>query len=379
MAQKVGLIGCGNISDIYLTNAPRFRDFGIVACADLRAEAALSKAAAYGVRAMAPDELLAASDIDIVLNLTVPAAHAEIGIAALESGKHVYTEKPLTTRLADGRKMLELADRKGLKVGAAPDTVLGAATQTARRLIEAGEIGKPVLGVAAVLSHGMESWHPNPEFFFKPGGGPVLDMGPYYVASLVQLLGPVAAVVAQGQIGNATRTVTAEGSPFRGQTIAVETLTSVQALLGFASGAQVTLLASWDVWAHGVPHIEIHGTKGSIGLPDPNWFGGDLRLARQSADWTAMSSEHAVFGARNYATHAGPVANYRGLGLADMARSIETRAPHRATGAVGLHVLAVMEAMLESALEGKRIELDADVEMPSPLTEADARALLRPN
>jgi predicted dehydrogenase len=210
MVQKVGLIGCGNISDIYLANAGRFRDFDIVACADLRPEAAEAKAAAHGIAPLKPEDLLAEAGIDIVLNLTIPEAHAEIGMAALEAGKHVYTEKPLATRLADGQRLIELAATRQLRVGTAPDTVLGAATQSARRLIDGGEIGAPIMGVASVLSHGMESWHPNPGFFFKPGGGPVLDMGPYYIASLIQLLGPVASVVAQGRIGNDTRTITAD-------------------------------------------------------------------------------------------------------------------------------------------------------------------------
>jgi predicted dehydrogenase len=378
MVQKVGLIGCGNISDIYLTNAPRFRHFEIVACADLRSDAAEAKARAYGIAPLKPDALLADPGIDIVLNLTVPAAHAEIGLAALDAGKHVYTEKPLTTRLADGRRLIELAANRQLRVGSAPDTVLGAATQAARRLIDSGEIGQPILGVAAVLSHGMESWHPNPGFFFKAGGGPVLDMGPYYIASLVQLLGPVSSVVAEGRIGNATRTITAEGSPFRGQTITVETLTSVQAILGFSSGAQVTLLASWDVWANTMPHIEIHGTEGSLSLPDPNWFGGDVKLSRRGAEWTAVSSESATFGIRNYDTWAGPVANYRGLGLADMSRAIEAGEPHRMSGELGLHVLEVMEAMLEGAVERTGKTLTASLARPDALGPADAEELLRP-
>lgn len=376
MVQKVGLIGCGNISDIYLTNARRFRDFDIVACADLRAEAAEAKAAAYGIAPLKPQDLLAEAGVDIVLNLTIPEAHAEIGVAALEAGKHVYTEKPLATRLTDGQRLIELAASRQLRVGAAPDTVLGAATQTARRLIDGGEIGAPIMGAAAVLSHGMESWHPNPGFFFKPGGGPVLDMGPYYIASLVQLLGPVASVVAQGRIGNAIRTITAEGSPYRGESITVETLTSVQALLGFAGGAQVTLLASWDVWANSMPHIEIHGTEGSLSLPDPNWFGGDVRLSRQGSDWAAIPSESGVFGQRNYDTYAGPVANYRGLGLADMARAIEAGLPHRMSGELGLHVLEVMDAVLSSAVDGKAVELEPHLAMPEPLSDADARRLL---
>jgi predicted dehydrogenase len=375
MTQRVGLVGCGNISDIYLTNAGRFPDFEFVACADLRPEAAAAQAAKYGIAARSVDDLIASDDIDIILNLTVPAAHAEVALAAIAAGKHVYTEKPLATSVADGKAILTAADAKGLRVGAAPDTILGAGVQTAVRLIGEGALGKPVMGVSAVLSHGMEMWHPNPDFFFKPGAGPVLDMGPYYVTTLVALLGPIRSVIAMGQIGNATRTITTPTSPFVGQAIQVETLTSVQAQLEFVSGAQVSFLASWDVWNSAMPAIELHGTEASMRLPDPNWFGGDVLLSRQGVEWETISTDTLVAGERNYPTHVGPVANYRGLGLADMAHAIETGHPHRANGRLGLHALAIMEAMLGSALDGKRVDLEPVAGLTFALSQSEAAGL----
>ena len=339
MSLRVGLVGCGNISDIYLDNAALFRDIAFTACADIDAEAAERQARRFAIEARSLKALLQSDDVDIVLNLTIPEAHAEVSLAAIEAGKHVYTEKPLATTVPDGHAVVAAANAKGLRVGAAPDTVLGASLQEARALVDAGAIGKPLTGLAAVLSHGMEHWHPNPGFFFRPGGGPVFDMGPYYLTALVTLLGPVASVQATGQIGFAERTVTTAGSAMLGRAIKVETLTSVQALLDFASGAQVTFLASWDVWKHGVPPIELHGETGSLRLPDPNWFGGDLQIARGRGDWRVIETHGRTFGAANWPREKPKHANYRGFGLADMARGIVDQRPHRANGDVALHVL----------------------------------------
>ncbi|SJZ68683.1 Gfo/Idh/MocA family protein [Consotaella salsifontis] len=376
MVTRIGLVGCGNISDIYLTNAALFRDIDIVACADMKPAAATAKAEKYGISSAPVGELLDREDIDCILNLTVPAAHADVSLAALDAGKHVYSEKPLATSLADGKAILAAADARGLRVGCAPDTVLGAGCQTARRIIDEGIIGTPLLGVASVLSHGMEHWHPDPTFFFKPGGGPVFDMGPYYLTTLVTLLGPVASVQASGQMGFATRKVTTPGSPLFGEEITVETLTSVQALLEFESGAQITFLASWDVWRHGLQPLELHGTLGSMRVPDPNWFGGTIETAVERGDWQAQSTSDLVFGAANYPAAQPAHANYRGLGLADMTRAIADERPHRASGALGLHVLAVMAATLEAALSGSRIPIAERCEQSAPLGESEAAALL---
>ncbi len=374
---RVGVVGCGNISDIYLTNAPRFRDFAVTACADLSADAAARQAQRYAIKARSVTDLLKSEDIDVVLNLTIPEAHAEVSLQALEAGKHVYSEKPLATAVADGVAIMAAAKAKGLRVGAAPDTVLGAGVQEARALIDVGVIGKPLTGLAAVMSHGMEHWHPNPGFFFRPGAGPVFDMGPYYLSALVTLLGPVASVLATGQIGFAERMVTTAGSREQGRTIKVETLTNVHALLDFASGAHVTFLASWDVWKHSMPPIELHGQKASLRLPDPNWFGGDLLVAGKDEDWRTIRTDSKTFGKTNYPATGPKYANDRGLGLADMARAILDDRPHRASGDLALHVLAVMAAILEAAADGRRVAIATLCERPNPLGEADAKRLLK--
>lgn len=376
MTLRIGLVGCGNISDIYLINAPRFPGIRFVACADLKAEAAERQAAKYGIEAVGVAALLAREDIDVVLNLTVPAAHAEVSLAALDGGKHVYSEKPLAGSLADGIAIVETARRRGLRVGCAPDTVLGASIQAARQMLDAGTIGRPVLGTAAVLSHGMEHWHPDPTFFFKPGGGPVLDMGPYYLTTLVNLLGPVASVQATGQVAFETRKVTTPGSPIEGKDIPVEVLTSVQALLSFESGAEITFLASWDVWRHGLRPLEIHGTEGSMRVPDPNWFGGEIELAVGPGEWQTTATDERTFGVANWPITDPRFANYRGLGLAEMAAAIDAGRPHRANGDVALHVLAVLSAIIAAATTRRRIEIEQRCERPEPLDEAAASKLV---
>ena len=377
MALKVGVIGCGDISDAYFTRAPLFRDFVIVACTDLRLEAAARQAAKYGVAALCVDYLLAAPDIDIVLNLTVPAAHAPVALRALEAGKHVYGEKPLATSVAEGEAVLAAARKRGLRVGSAPDTVLGGGYQLARALIDAGALGRPLLGHAAFLSHGMEHWHPNPEFFFKPGAGPVFDMGPYYIGALVTLLGPVAEVQAAARIGFAERIVTTESSALRGRSIRVETPTSVQALLSFENGAEITFQMSWDVWRHSLAPIELHGEKASFRLPDPNTFGGEVLVATGRGDWIAHDAAALTFGRPNHPPEAPRIANYRGLGLAEMARAIIDGRQHRANGEVALHALATMESVLRAAAERRPCRVAVGCERPAALGEAEAASLLK--
>jgi predicted dehydrogenase len=374
---RIGLVGCGNISDVYLKNAPRFRDIVFTAAADLNPDAARRQAERYAIDARSVKDLLASDDVDIVLNLTIPEAHAEVSLQALEAGKHAYSEKPLAATVADGVAVVAAAKARGLRVGAAPDTVLGAGVQEARALIDGGAIGKPLAGLAAFMSHGMEHWHPNPGFFFRSGGGPVFDMGPYYLSALVALLGPVASVQAAGRIGFEERVITTPGSSLRGQSIKVDTLTDVHALLDFASGAHVTFMASWDVWKHGVPPIELHGQIASLRLPDPNWFGGELMIAGNDQDWRTIGTEDKTFGAKNWPPAASKFANYRGLGLSDMARAIVDRRPHRANGEIALHVLAVMAGILEAAAERRRVEIPHAYERPAPLREAEAKGLLK--
>jgi predicted dehydrogenase len=377
MSLKIGLVGCGNISSIYLDNAALFRDLAFTACADIDATAAERQARRFAIEARSPKALLNSDDVDIVLNLTIPEVHAEVSLAAIEAGKHVYTEKPLATTFPDGLAVVAAASAKGLRVGVAPDTVLGAGLQEARALVDSGAVGRPLTGLAAILGHGMEHWHPNPGFFFRPGGGPVFDMGPYYLTALVTLLGPVASVQAAGQIGFTERTVTTPGSAILGRTIRVETLTSVQGLLDFASGAQVTFLASWDVWRHSVPPIELHGETGSLRVPDPNWFGGDPKIARGREDWQDIETQGRTFGVANWPRDKPIRANYRGLGLADMARGILDRRPHRANGEIGLHVLVVMAGLVTAATERRAVTIEQTCERPPPLGEREATELLK--
>ncbi|MEO1250528.1 MAG: Gfo/Idh/MocA family oxidoreductase [Pseudomonadota bacterium] len=375
MTLRVGVMGAGNISSIYFENDHRFQDFSLVAVADIIPEAAQKAAATHGVAAYGVEEMLARDDVDAILNLTIPAVHADVSRQALEAGKHVYSEKPLSTELADGAALMELADKKGLRVGCAPDTILGPGVQRARQMIDGGDIGKPLSVNAAVMSHGMEDWHPNPHFFFQPGAGPVLDIGPYYIAALINLLGPVDRVVSIAQIGFPERIVGAEG-PHNGERIPVNTPTTVHAVMAFKSGAQATFLASWDVWKHGMESIEIHGETASMRVPDPNFFGGAIEIARsRSDDWQPIETDDGVWGAANWPGDQPRIANYRGLGLADMAAAIKEGRPHRASGEVALHTVAAMLAILKSAETGKAEPVDFTCERPALLTEEQSKAL----
>ncbi|MGF6542236.1 Gfo/Idh/MocA family protein [Paraburkholderia sp. BR13444] len=359
----IGIIGCGNISDAYFTGAANSEFARVKACADLRPEAARAKAAQHGVAAMTVDALLADPDIEIVINLTVPHAHVPVSLQILEAGKHVYLEKPLATDFASARAMLARAEASGLRVGCAPDTFFGAAHQACRAALDAGRIGRAIGGAVAVLSRGMESWHPNPEFFFKPGGGPIHDMGPYYVTQLVNLLGPVARVTACASIGFPQRIISSE--PLRGQIIDVEVPTTVNGILHFASGANVSMSASWDVWAHQRAPIEIYGTEGTLLGVDPNFFGGSPRVAERDSGFKPLDTQHHPFGVDNFTLRSGAhVANYRAVGVLDMAVALRRDRPHRASGELALHVLEVLDAFERSSREGRHIDIDTAVQRP---------------
>ena len=366
---RVGVVGCGNISTIYLTNLARIPGLTVCACADARAEHARAQAERFGIEATGVDALLARDDIDLVVNLTVPAAHAAVSQAALSAGKHVFSEKPLAVDAESGRQLVQAAETRGLLIGCAPDTFLGAGGRLARRLIEEGEIGKVLSGTAFVMSHGMEHWHPDPEFFFKPGGGPVFDVGPYYLTMLVNLLGPVSRIRAATATGFAERIVTAEG-PRKGSRITVETPTTALALLEFAAGPQIVFGASWDVWKHGHPHIELYGTEGSLRMPDPNFYGGALATAKRGGRWRRRRTETIPLGAVNWPAEAPREANHRGAGVADMAAAIRRGRPHHASGRLALHVLEVMQAIIE----GGDVTVTAG-ERPPALGEDDAANL----
>jgi len=367
---KIGLIGAGNISTAYLKLAPLFPGTQIVAVADIVAEAAKARADQFGVRALTIDGLLGDSEIDTVINLTIPSAHYEVSNAILSAGKHAYSEKPFALSVEDGKKLVALADAKGLKLGSAPDTFLGGAGQTARKLLDEGKIGRVIAGTMHVMSHGMEMWHPNPGFFFQPGGGPILDLGPYYIAALINLLGPIRTVTAVATKGFEDRLVTAEG-PLKGKTVPVGTPTTINAILHFVSGAQVTLTASWDVWKHGhVNPIELYGSEGTMLVPDPNFFGGSVRYSVEKGDYIEVDSSEAPFGKANW--EDGKHANYRMLGVADLLDAADQGREPRCSGRVALHALDAMVSILDSAAQEKVITLSTTTERPAPLTQADA-------
>ncbi|MBM6596535.1 Gfo/Idh/MocA family protein [Microvirga pudoricolor] len=378
---NVGVIGCGNISGIYFQNIPGYRGLTLRACADVKHDVALAQASKYGTKALSVDDLLADPDIDLVVNLTIPSAHFGVSLAALSAGKHVFSEKPLAVDFEQGRKLVDEAEARGLHLGCAPDTFLGAGGRLARKLVDDGEIGRILSGTAFLMSHGMEHWHPDPEFFFKPGGGPILDMAPYYLSALVNLIGPVQRVVAISGIGFPERIVTSD-SPRKGHRIAVETPTHVMSLLEFASGAQITFCMSWDVWKHSHPAIEIYGSEGSLRVPDPNFFGGQVDISDRGGDWRNVDSSGMPLGSPNWrspnwAPEMPDRANYRALGLADLASAVLNGTPHRSSGRLGLHVLEIMHSILESAATGEPKPITTSLERPAPLDDGEAAGLWR--
>lgn len=363
----IGIIGCGNISDAYFKGAARSALVQVKACADLNPEAAKTKAALYGATPMSVPSMLADPQITLVVNLTVPLAHAAVSRQIVEAGKNVYSEKPLAARFDDAAALMQLAQAQGVRVGCAPDTFMGASHQACRRALDAGTIGTAVGGAAVIMGHGAESWHPNPEFFYKAGGGPVLDMGPYYVTQLVNLLGPVRRVAGLATIGNPTRTIASE--PLKGTLIQVDVPTTVNGLLEFASGANVSLSASWDVWKHNrTSPIEIYGTEGTLLCPDPNFFGNTPRSCGPDGTLCDVDIAPHPFGIPNRELrNATMQADYRMVGLVDMAVAIQQGRAHRASGAMALHVLEVLEALIESSKSRRFIDLTTRCERPEPV------------
>ena len=366
----VGIIGCGNISTSYLKLAPLFKSLDVKAVADINMDTARARAAEFGVRAETVADLLTADDIDVIVNLTIPGVHFAVTKQILEAGKHAYSEKPLVLSLEEGKELRDLAAAKGLRIGSAPDTFLGGSHQLARAQIDAGKVGKIIGGTCHVMGHGMEAWHPNPDFFFQPGGGPVLDMGPYYITNLIQLMGPVKSVTALTTATFATRTI---GNGDRiGETLPVETPTNIQALLEFENGATVTLGASWDVWAHRHGHMELYGENGSIFLPDPNFFGGDVEISGENKEITTVAPWDHPFSIANQEEKA----NYRCAGLADMATAIAEGRPHRCNIDVALHAVDVMTSILKAGSERRFVDMTTTCERPAALSPDEARALL---
>jgi len=353
---RVAVVGCGFISDIYFQNLVTFSGVQVVACADLNRDQASRAAEKYGVDlVLTPEEAYAHPDIDLILNLTIPAAHAEVALAALRGGKHVYNEKPLALALEDAEAMTQLAAEHGLRIGCAPDTVLGAGLQTCRELVESGVIGEPVAATAFMANHGHESWHPNPDFYYQPGAGPLFDMGPYYLTALVNIMGPVERVSGMARASFDKRTITSQ--PRAGEEVQVNTPTHIAGQLAFTGGAIATLITSFDVWGSNLPLLEIHGTLGSLSLPDPNTFGGPVRLKRAGGEWEDVKVE------RPYSE------NSRGLGVAELAQAVQENRPHRASGDVAFHVLEVMHGLLKSAEQRAEVDIRSSPAIPTLMEE----------
>ncbi len=352
---KVGVVGCGNICDIYLKNMTGLfsKQLEVVACADLDAERAKAKAAAYGVKAVDVAHMMVDPAIDIIVNLTIPKAHFDVAMQAVNAGKHVYSEKPLTLTREQGKALLAAARAKNLRIANAPDTVLGAAHQTCRKLIDDGVIGAPVAATAFMQCHGHESWHPDPEFYYQPGGGPMFDMGPYYVTALVNMFGPVRRVTGSARASFPTRTITSAKK--NGTVIPVEVPTHVAGIMDFANGAIATIITTFDVWAATLPCIQVHGSKGSMQVPDPNGFGGEVKVwTVDKPEWTNVAL-----------THPYPD-NSRGLGVADMAAAIESGRPHSANGDLAYHVLDIMHAFHDASSQSRHITLESTCPLPAP-------------
>lgn len=354
-AARIAMVGCGNISTQYLVQLEQLPNLQLVAVVDAVPEAAAAVADRTGVPARGLDEVLADPDVDVVLNLTTPDQHAPISTRALLSGKHVYQEKPFGLSWSEARHLAAAADTAQRRLGAAPDTVLGTGIQTARHAIDSGRIGQPVGATAFMLCPGHESWHPNPGFYYRAGGGPLLDMGVYYLTALVTLLGPITTVAGMGTRSTELRTVPA-GAPRAGEQLPVEVDTHVAALLRHASGAVSTLLVSFDTQASVLPPIEVYGTAGTLAVPDPNRFDGTVGLAtRRGEPFTDLEPSGGYPGAG------------RGVGLSDMVRAIAEGRPHRQSTRLGLHVHEVMEAVLTSAGSNEFVAINSGCERPDPV------------
>ncbi|MEK9564468.1 MAG: Gfo/Idh/MocA family oxidoreductase [Deltaproteobacteria bacterium] len=351
---KVGIIGCGNIFDAYLNASKNFPILDIACCADLRTERAQTKAEQWGLQTQSIDSLLQDDSVEIILNLTTPESHIAVARQVLTSGKHVYTEKPLGLNVEEGIALLELASSKNLRVGSAPDTFLGGSHQKSRQLLDAGTIGDPLACSAFMMVPGHELWHPDPDFYYLPGGGPMLDMGPYYLTAFINLLGPVSRVTGTGKAFRKTRMIAT--GPRANQNVAVKTPTHLTGVAEFTNGALLTITMSFDVWKHEHKPMELYGTKGSMLIPDPNCFDGEVHWNQQKEDWEVAKNEFP------YADD-----NYRSLGLADMAQAIRTGRPHRANGQMGLHVLEIMTGFLKSAESGSTVDMITSCERPEAM------------
>jgi predicted dehydrogenase len=358
---QVGIVGCGNISSTYIATLHMFDFVRVKSVTDMVAEAAKSRAAEFNIEATSLAGMLADPAIDIVINLTTPVAHAEISQLALEAGKHIYSEKPLGVTVEEGEGLIKLAARKNLRLGGAPDTFLGAGHQASRRLLDEGAIGAPVAATALMMLPGHEHWHPNPQFYYLRGGGPMLDVGPYYVTNLITLFGSVRSVFGTAKITRAERPVLSE--PRRGEIMTVEVPTHTTGVMEFENGATVTIVTSFDVVKHRHNQIELYGSEGSMVTPDPNNFSGPVQVFRRGdTDWDDIVVDHPYI--RD--TH-GLAGGLRGLGAAEMADALRQGRPHRVSAELAMHALEVMTAFQRSADSGRIVAIQTQCERPRPI------------
>ena len=380
---KVGLIGCGNIAETYFGAHKYFNNFKIIKCADINSKVSNICAKKYKIQARSVAEILRDKEIDVILNLTIPKAHYIIAKKALMNGKHVYSEKPLAVNFSDGKKLVKLAKRKGLYIGNAPDTFLGGGNQKARELLDKSIIGKVKFGNAIFAYPGIQSYHPNPEpWFAKKGGGPVIDMGPYYLTALVNLLGPASHVLSQSLMGKKKRIIGI--GPKKGKKFIVECPTTYFSTIKFKNGTIIRLTLSFDVISHLRNHIELYGEDGSMIVPDPNMFGGSVLISKKlNSMWKNYKTNRALLGKINIRTQSSRAnesptnANYRGAGLSEMLQSIKSKKKHRCNGDLSLHVLNIIDAIQKSASSGKRKKITISCKKPLFFNKREIKSILK--
>ena len=380
---NVGLIGCGHIAETYFRAHKYFKNFKIIKCADINKKAAENCAKIYKIEAVSVNDILKDKEIEVILNLTIPTAHYLIAKKSLLNGKHVYSEKPLAVDFKDGLELIKISRRKKLFIGNAPDTFLGGGNQKARQLLDKKIIGKIKFGTAIFAFPGIQSYHPNPEpWFKKKGGGPVIDMGPYYLTALVNLLGPASYVTSTCNYNTKKRIIGI--GPKKGKKIKVECPTTYFSTIRFQNGTIIRLTLSFDVISHLRNHIELYGEKGSMIVPDPNMFGGSVLLSTKlGSKWKNYKTNKMVLGKINIRTQSSRAnesptnANYRGVGLAEMIYSIQNKKKHRCNGNLSLHVLNIIEGIHKSARTRKKFYFKTKCEKPKFFTNKEINSIIK--
>ena len=380
--KNIGLIGCGNIAETYFKSQEYFNNINFVACADINQFSADECAKKNNISSMSVEDLLSHEEVDVILNLTIPQAHFEVSEKALKAGKHVYSEKPMAIKLSDAKQIIEIANQKNLYFGNAPDTFLGGGGQLSRKLIDEGNIGEVLTGNFIFAFSGVQTFHPNPESWFKDGGGPVIDMGPYFFTTLVNLLGPAKNVRARGTKFADTRVI--ETGPKINNKFSVDIPTTYMLDLEFESGSIIQGFLSFDVQNHGRNHVELYGSKGSIIVPDPNMFGGPVLISKElGSDWNNFSVENMLLGKTNIVNHSGrsneapKQSNYRGIGLSEMIHAIENSKPHRCSGELSFHVLDIINTTIDAAKNNKEIEINSSCTKPDVFLEKEISLLMK--